>query len=107
MCNRNYDYLVRLNRVDQAERKPPQQSAAKAMCNSDTKIGSLPYDVEGALYVIEKESTKARPRRLKKERCFGHFFLGRRKKPIADHRNRSRARAMTSSPGREGISPRR
>ncbi|HLE62990.1 MAG TPA: hypothetical protein VI750_07620 [Pyrinomonadaceae bacterium] len=37
--------------------------------------------------------------------CLSHLFFGRREKVITDHLSRLRARDMTSSPGKDSISP--
>ena len=107
MCHCNNDNPVALERVYQAEREAPNQRSTEPVCDGNPEMRSLANRVNSPLYVIEEQVTESRSRRLVEERSLGHFFLCRRKKPIAGHRSRLRARAIASSPGTDFISPRR
>ena len=96
-----------VNRVDDAEREASEKRSAETVRDCNSKMWPLANRVDRVLYVIEECIAKPRLRRLIEEGGFGHLFLGGRKEPLADHRRRLRARAMASSPGMEGISPRR
>ena len=96
-----------VNGVDDAEWETTKKCSSEAVRDCNSEMWPFADGIDRVLYVIEECIAKPRLRRLVEECGFGHLFLGRRKEPVADHRRRLRALAMASSPGTEGISPRR
>jgi len=107
MRHRDYNDFGIIERVDDAEWKSPKKCPSESVRDGNAEMWPLANRVDGVLYVIEEGIAKPRLRRLVEERGFGHLFLGRRKETVVDHRSLLRARAMASSPGTDGISPRR
>ena len=107
MRHRDDDNFRIVNCVDDAEWEAAEKRSPEAVRDRNAKVRPFANRIDRVLYVIEKSIAKTGLRQLVEESGFGHLFLGRRKEPVADHRRRLRARAMASSPGTEGISPRR